>query len=408
MVPKGNPTYRNSDPLELARAQLDFAAMAAAAPSVREVLFKAQTMVPLSPTKPWWKAATVAGAAVLLAAALALPWIPVNATLALASLQFDRQYTRAEAQQLVDIVVRGLPQQALAGAQFGAAGDSERGPLTVTLTSLADSEAGLRQAMEALDFGAAIELAQGATLSTAAIKARRWHSPLSLAFSALRPSAYELKMAQPGREIALGVLNNQQLYAQALAAELAAVEPSASLQACEFISERGPVLERRYSFEVPAWPAPLGITLSNFAQLGAQQQAALRWQVEDFARRMNLSWGSLVLAETPQSWLPVLVDVHNQHDVSDRVLTERVQAWISQPDERELYNPEFSLNALIGNALERVLPGMDYRVDYIRDGDARPNGMRPYFYATVTVVGPRQRTLRPLDDVEAVDESTEW
>ena len=52
--------------------EADFAALAASAPRVKDVIAHAQTIVPLSHPRPWLKTATAAGAAALIAAAIFL------------------------------------------------------------------------------------------------------------------------------------------------------------------------------------------------------------------------------------------------------------------------------------------------------------------------------------------------
>ena len=79
MTEKATKQFR--DPLEAARAQLDFGAIARDAPSARDVLFKAQTIVPLAPPRPWWRAGAAAAAVVALAVLALAPWIPQSAAL---------------------------------------------------------------------------------------------------------------------------------------------------------------------------------------------------------------------------------------------------------------------------------------------------------------------------------------
>jgi len=405
MLSKGN---MNRDPLELARAQLDFAAMGAAAPSVREVLYKAQTMVPLAPTKPWWKLGATVGGALVLAAALLAPWVPATSKLALLSLQFDKLYTRAEAQQLISQALRDLPENVLAGAEYTPLGDADSGKLSINATSFTQSAGTLDKLASSMRWDDTKDLASDVSYNTEKLYFVQWTSPVQLAGRLINPQHHVPALLKPSRDLALDVLNHQPLYQHTLAEELAAGDPAFKLTALEFIESRGPVLERHYDFELPAWPAPLGVSAENFTQLSASQQAALRQHVEGFARRMNLADCNMVLASEPQPWMPVLVNVCNTAGASDRLVSERVQAWLEKPTDDELADPEFSLTALIGRAMEHVLPGMDYRVDYMRAGLALPNGLHPYFYATVTVLGTRRNSLRPINASGESEETAEY
>src|SRR5690606_33844543 len=99
------------DPLELARQEHDFAAMAASAPSVRDVMFKAQTMAPLPQPKRWDRIAGGTGAALLAAALAFVPWLPSQTTYSVLSVQFEQTFEPKDAQRVVDSMLTALPER---------------------------------------------------------------------------------------------------------------------------------------------------------------------------------------------------------------------------------------------------------------------------------------------------------
>ena len=90
----------SKDPLDLARGQMDFARMASDAPTSKQILFKAQTIIPAVPAKPVWQKAAPAAGAALAAGLLFVPVIPQGSSLERLDVNFEGSLTREHAQQM--------------------------------------------------------------------------------------------------------------------------------------------------------------------------------------------------------------------------------------------------------------------------------------------------------------------
>ena len=403
------------DPLELARRQLDFAAMASAAPSVREVLFKAQTMVPLNPARPWQRTAATAGAVLLIAAAVFAPWIPARQQFAVLAMQFDHRMAQNEAQQAINAVVRLLPEDTLASAEFKTKGPETAGVgeaeglLTVQLASPRRSRAELEKLGRAVNWAASDAAPGAASFSGEQYSYTDWASPLKRVQALLGAKrAEQTSKYAPGRKLALEILDRQVVFDKALAARYAGGSPPAELTGFAFLSP----LERKnapdYDFMLPTWPAAAALSVHGYKVESESRQADIRAQAEDLLRDASLLDASTQLSSEPVAWMPVIVTALDSAGRPDRVLTSKLQAWIGCPGDGELLSPDFDLEALISHALAQVLPDAKCTVSYERCGRALPNGMRPYYSAVVTV-SQRRGSLRDIAEPgEAGDSPEEW
>src|SRR5690606_13398207 len=103
-----------------------------------EILFKAQTIIPATPTKPaWQKAAPVAGAAVL-AGAMFIPVLPSGSSLDKVSVNYESSMPAAAAQNIQFEVRNTLDASILMGSQFSAAESPDYGRLSLSFTAVSE------------------------------------------------------------------------------------------------------------------------------------------------------------------------------------------------------------------------------------------------------------------------------
>ena len=140
-----NPTRPTVDPLDAARQQMNFEAIAEQAPASKDILFKAQTIIPISAPRPWDRLAKGTGILGVSALLLFAPIIPRSASVALVNVQFEQQqFSREDAQLLVYDVLRDLPGDVLLGAGFnrapGQSQDDTTGKLQLNLVKFNTSK----------------------------------------------------------------------------------------------------------------------------------------------------------------------------------------------------------------------------------------------------------------------------
>src|SRR4051794_5336432 len=88
------------DPLTRARTALDFEAFAAAAPPVKEILFKAQTMGPLPNVRQGWRPRPASFALAMCLLLLFAPWMPVRSSFTVMQIGFEKELPRSDADKL--------------------------------------------------------------------------------------------------------------------------------------------------------------------------------------------------------------------------------------------------------------------------------------------------------------------
>jgi hypothetical protein len=381
------------DPLELARRELDFAAIAASAPSSKEILFKAQTMVPLSPPRPWKRIGATAAAVVLAAVLIAAPWVPQRSGMALLRVSFEQPFSRSQAQDVISHCLRELPGHALLGAEYDA---TSTGHLALRVSSLKHSSGQLHDAVDDV-ISAYPTTLQPYQVQTRHVSLERTASPTTMAWRLFSGSGSEGKPGT-GDPIATDVVANKAVLATGISSQLR--RAGYELKHLDFILP-GTDAKHDYSFTVDCWPYPVGVTISQYDDLSASAQQELRRRVEDFLSTANLRETSLVLAEQPGSEYPLLVDVQWASGQHDQRLTANVQAWIEQPTAEELTSIGFEPQDPLLKALENVLPGYEHRIEYKRMEAA--GSAVPMYKITVVITG---RKATPARDVSALSSRT--
>lgn len=389
MMTAGN----TKDPLELARQELDFAAIAASAPSSKEILFKAQTMVPLSPPRPWKRIGATAAAVVLAAVLVAAPWVPQRSGMTLLRVSFEQQFNRPQAQDIISHCLRELPGHALLGAEYDATGT---GRLALRVSSLKHSSGQLHDAVDDV-ISAYPATLQPYQMQTRQVSLGRTDSPAAMVWRLVAGNGSEGKPSTRD-PIAVDVVENKDVLATGIANQLH--RAGYELKHLDFIMP-GTDVEHEHSFTVDCWPYPVGATIAHYDDLSASAQQELRRRVEDFLAMANLRETSLVLAEQPVPEFPLLVDVQWTSGQHDQRLTANVQAWIEQPTAEELTSIGFEPQDPLLKALENVLPGYEHRIEYERMEAA--GSTLPLYRITVVITG---RKVAPAREVSALSSRT--
>jgi hypothetical protein len=383
MVPANN----SKDILELARSQLDFAAIASDAPSTKEILFKAQTMVPISPFKAWRRIAAATGAVVLLAALLFAPWLPHNASVSLLKISFEQQVSHQDAYSLISHFAREIPRQVLLGAEMSdakRAGGGGQGYLAIRLSSVSQSPEQLERIADSIAEDS--DFAQAYQVLTGRIDFTSWSSPLS-ELSGLRSHERDAASPAANKELAHSILSHKEVFAKGLKGQLGQLDRR--LTDFGFIGAKSGEADR-YDFVLDCWPADVGVSVEHYQDLMDHEQSAIRQRSAEYLETFNLRNEGLARVVGPQLWLPIVVDVYERDASYNPQLTSRLQAWIEQPDALELASLDFDALECVRAALDHVIPENDYRLDYVRSSGPSSNTTRVY-KVKVTVLGARER-----------------
>lgn len=405
LTPAPKPTV---DPLEAARQQLDFEAIAQSAPSVKHVLFKAQTMAPIAPAKPWGKIGLAAACAVATLMLLFAPLVPHTAILALVKVQFERQFTQEEAQELVFAVTRDLPDNALLGVTFGKApGQSavdSSGKLLLSFTAFNNSPEALAKTSMFILKTVAPE-SQPFFSATHRVKSQTWHTLPALLGSMLNRKnngpSYPLSKVGAARD----ALNMEQLVAFGLAEELE--QAGYRLLRFKFMGAASGTLPSGYDFSLPAWPTWIAVDLDGYSSLSDHQQAETRLVTGEYLRSVNLASSSLMLSTSSSSAHPVLITVTLPDGRRDAYLSAKVQAWIEMPQA----DPPKTVRSLIidavGQAVQKVLPGAQAIITCREDLAASAVGSEPRFEATVELTGKHKSIFDDLEQTFLKEEGSQ-
>lgn len=349
------------DPLDRARLSLDFEAMNATAPSVKQVLYKAQTMGPLAPVANGPQMNWPATALAVIALAMLLPWMPIDSSMTVMQVGFEQKIPRFEANELASHLLRNQPENVLVGTQFTR--DDHRdglnvdGQLRVALTAFNVGERELEdtyreqiRSYKGRGFDPMFRVEHQAS-------SRSYRSPAQVLAKVFSPRE-KPELDVPGHgEIQRLITGSGQLMAQALAPQIEAVEPRVTVRDLSFAPGRG-----QYDLTVPAWPRPMRLRIENYGSLTAGEQESIRQTVQSFVADAGL---------TPPETHPVLADglplQAQVFDVDGRpnaYLTGRVQAWLAQPDAGALALPTFAPTKMVDEAMEKALPGVPYEARY--------------------------------------------
>jgi len=388
MVPANN----SRDVLELARRQLDFAAIASDAPSSKEILFKAQTMVPISPFKAWRRIAAAAGAGAVLAALLFVPWLPARSSASLVKLSFEQAVSHQQAYELISHFARELPRNVLLGAELSNPAEQQAaddGHLAIRLSSVSLSASHLS--------GIADELAASSDnpglyqLLTGDINVTSWGSPVGKIGKLLNWRGGKTSK-EAGDSLASSIFNHENVFAAGLAGQL--TQLAHQLTRFGFITARQST-STNYDFVINCWPADVGVSVLHYHDLMDSEQEAIRQRSAEFLETFNLRSEGLALIGEPKIWLPIVVNVYDRGGSYNPQLTSRLQSWIRQPEQLELASLDFDALDSVRQALERVIPNYDYRLDFVRTSGPSSNTARMY-KVKVTVLGPRERTAEKM------------
>ncbi|MCB1218864.1 hypothetical protein KDL44_15895 [bacterium] len=316
------------DPLDLARSQMDFARMADDAPSVKEVLFKAQTIIPVAPAKPLWqKAAPVAGG-VLAAGLLFVPVLPESASLDRVNVNFEQSLSAADAQAVQFAIRNDLPSEILMGSSFSGGSDAPG------LLSLSFSAAGEPRLLARVGESVEAHAAQHGPLMGQRINEARSGSRDSIvnrALSLLSSEEDEISYIDPSNHTARELLDNPELLRLGL--ERVTSQLGYSVATVSWLDREAlPADEADYRvIELDCWPRPLRVEI-DAVDLASFEHADLRTACNAWLTQMNLGPAPHGLASRPGELLPVMVEVRDPDGRLDRALTDRLQALIVQPD----------------------------------------------------------------------------
>lgn len=400
-------TTNRLDALDWARQQLDFEAVSKAGPNAREVLFKAQTMVPLIRPKASPRTSAVAASAVFLALLLFCPWLPERARLTTVYMVLDQQTAR-QAQELVAGTVRRLPEGILLGTKFVAHSGAEQasqGSLQLAFTAMSTSgpelQGTVRQALPSrLDasFQQAQELAS-----------MHWVSPVTLGGNYLAQLGDGNQAARyPGQQLAADLALHQDLLRDNMARYLS--KSGYELTVLSFTDAPATAGTGAFDMVLPAWPIPVGLSVAGFSAMGIKEQDSVHRRAAEFIDRINLAARPASVVDTPQPWLPVLVSVSLPDGRSDRYLTDRLQARIVQPDPKDLLLYRFDVVKVVEDAINLAMPGEDCRIDY-ETSRGEAYGMRGDLYkVAVKLTGKRSLDEREITGAEEIrdEESVDW
>jgi hypothetical protein len=385
------------DPLDAARTQLDFAALASSAPAVKEVLFKAQTMAPYAPPWPWRKATKGAAAAAAVAFMLFAPVIPHQASYALLRVEFEKPFAPARAQQMIDATVRDLPADVLAGVEQRQGQGSQATAPRVVLRFSAAGMSGSRLRHVAEDALAPVaneaqplyypaeEYSQGGYLNLVQAVA---------GFLAPETRPHYGMLGEYGAQ-AERLLKLEPLLQQELSARLAA--DGYTVSAFKF-APSGSGLPAGCDFIVPGWPMAAAVGVEGFASELDGGQDLIRAKTTEFLRGFNLALELPASVEPGAQWPAITVAVEDTSGRLNPQLSARVQARLSQPGRRQTDDPTYDPSPAVAAALAQVLPWAGY--DSQSSRTLRADGSTGW-RVTVVMEGKRSRKLRLFESSES-------
>ena len=408
-----NPTRPTVDPLAAARQQLDFEALAERAPSSKEILFKAQTIVPITPIRPWEKVAK--GGSVLALAALLLfaPVVPRTASLALVNVQFEQQkFTRSEAQQLVYDVLRDLPDDVLLGAGFaralGQPQDNSQGRLQLNLIKFNETPERL-----AAIAGEVIEFKPKAGLpfysSTTVARSSQWNSIPRAIAAAFRKDQPEPQPPLDQFRIVREILGNAELIGEGLRDRLMQ-QAGLELDHFGWTSALDQELPEGADFVLPAWPRWVSIGVVGYEYMMDGQQAGIRLNAEDYLAQLNLGLRGANLCRDAIQDCPLVVSVVAPGDAADPYLSALVQAQLAPELSKHQTITETQAEKLVEAACRKVLPQYELTVSVKAITQSGPGAGPAAYKATVRVgddAGPRRWRVE-RDPLEQIENETEF
>lgn len=373
----------SKDPLDLARGQMDFARMASDAPTSKQILFKAQTIIPAVPAKPVWQKAAPAAGAALAAGLLFVPVIPQGSSLERLDVNFEGSLTREHAQQMQFEIRNALPSDILMGSSFSAGSTADAGQL-----SLSFSAAGEPQLSSTVERVVMDKAGENGPLFGRLDRAAELHSRdsiVSRAVAMFGGSGDAPQYVDPGNQTAREILRNPELLEQGLGKVLE--EQGYAIGGLEFLDR--PAADTADSgdlrvIELDCWPRAIRFTV-DAPDLARFEHNDLRNACAVWLDSMNLGASRPGLAQMPSRLLPIVVEVVGPDGRTDRHLTERLQAMIQQPDAQQItdtssWKPQLVVKQAVSELMQ---DGRDYAVSYEQVDDPAYNRDVNFYWATV-------------------------
>lgn len=402
----GNGNY-SKDPLDLARSQMDFARMAQDAPSAKQILFKAQTIIPAAPSKPLWKkGAPVAGAA-LAAGLLFAPVIPESSSLDRVTVNFEAAMPRTEAQQISFDVRNGLDSDILMGSHFSTTDESTgSGMLTLNFTAAGEPRLYTSVTGSVMDaapdrsplFGMLVNEARQSERASIVERATSMFSKDQAVFTYIDAE----------NRTAAELLGNPGLLRQALDARLE--HEGYSIASLEFI-DRAPLPASEDDFrviELAAWPRPIRLTV-DAVDMASFENEEIRRVCEAWLDSVNLGDSVNGLADRPGELLPIMVEVHTPDGVFDRALTERLQALVVQPEGGEITDTStWDVRTAVEEPLRELMGDRLCAVAYERVADPAYNRDVNFFWVHVKMLNQFEKQQDVDERVEELEQSIDF
>jgi hypothetical protein len=397
MMNTSHPPVR--DPLDSARTQLDFAALAAGAPAVKDILFKAQTMAPFAPPRLWKKLLKGAGAVTAGLLLLFAPVLPSHLSYTLLRLEFERPLAPARAQEAIDAACRALPPEVLVGVEQRQSQGSQAVAPRVVLRLSATGWSGsrLRRSAEAALAQVANE-AMPLYYPAEEFKQGGRHSLVQAVSGWLTPDTgphYRLR-GEYGEQ-AERLLRIEPVLAAELAARLGV--DGYQLSALKFVAAADSI-PNGYDFVTPSWPLPVAVAVAGYASELDSEQQLVQTRTAEFLREFNLMPQLGPGADPLAQWPAVVVAVQDTEGRLNPQLSARVQAEISQPSRRQADDSVYRPRTAVEQALSRVLPWASYEL--LESHTQRADGSMGWQVVAV-IEGARGRRLRLFEEQPSPD-----
>ena len=377
------------DPLDLARQELDFAALASSAPAVKDIMYKAQTMAPLPSSQRLDKAAGAGIAALALAALVFLPWVPQKSVINVLSVQFEQTMRPDEAQSAVGRIVQALPDDMLLGAQYTAlapgsdSGDETRGMLSLSVSGFNESARELERGIGRVISAELTDTAPPLISAAPPYRASKQVSPYRMVASKFTPQD-EAEAVRPGAELAARVVASEGALGDGL--EQALSGSYFMVEDLHFLTPDADVPAKLDHFAVPTWPYPLSISVGGYRNFTASEQADVQARAREFLRTVNLVDRGLALWDN-EARPAVVVQVYGIDGELDMYATERLQAWTRQPRDGGSGLADLDVQASVADGIAEVLGEYVCRVEYER---LRSNDNKVQYDVRVAITGLRE------------------
>ncbi|MCC7477533.1 hypothetical protein IT575_03655 [bacterium] len=382
--------YGGPDPLANARKDLDFAAMASAAPSVKSILFKAQTMGPLPRTKPGGKTVGGVVAGVLALALIFLPWLQIHSSVMALQMGFEKELTRRQANELFSAMLRNEPRNTILSAGFTQIGQADAegglGHLRIYATGFDLSRQRMEESLRKLVIVHGSGGLEPMFSQSGLLESSSRVSPAGLLLARLRPQPDAYIGLQPQSSPALAATRHSRQLASGLAEALSTPLRSVQVLDSGFVSpvEAQEALESgKANFVLPAWPSDYYVKLQPYADLTAAEQEAMRKEAGGYLDSLGLfrnpDTTNTGLVQAAGVWLPVTVTVRDRSGNPDAYLSSRVQALVQQPSLEKLLAGPIDAESLVGSAVEQLLPRSQHR-EVAGDEYAWVEGRRVHVY----------------------------